>query len=98
MKSKDLYRKYAIRYRKLLLYRSLVMEVRKIILIVLLSIFYIFFITLYWLDLQNINIDVYFNSFIKFFIVMSVLYYFKIDLLFSNKLALVICRIRFGNL
>jgi hypothetical protein len=95
MKSKDLYRKYAIRYRRLLFYRNLVIKLRKIILIVLLTIFSIFFLVLYCLDLQNINIDIYFNLFIKFFIVMGIIYYFKIDHFFANKLALVVCNIRF---
>lgn len=95
MKSKDLYRKYAIRYRRLLFYRNLAIKLRKIILIVLLTIFSIFFLVLYCLDLQNINIDIYFNLFIKFFIVMGIIYYFKIDHFFANKLALVVCNIRF---
>lgn len=95
MKSKDLYRKYAIRYRRLLFYRNLVIKLRKIILIVLLTIFSIFFLVLYCLDLQNIDIDIYFNLFIKFFIVMGIIYYFKIDHFFANKLALVVCNIRF---
>lgn len=95
MKSKDLYRKYATRYRRLLFYRNLVIKLRKIILIVLLTIFSIFFLVLYCLDLQNINIDIYFNLFIKFFIVMGIIYYFKIDHFFANKLALVVCNIRF---
>ena len=87
MKSKDLYRKYAIRYRRLLFYRNLAIKLRKIILIVLLTIFSIFFLVLYCLDLQNINIDIYFNLFIKFFIVMGIIYYFKIDHFFAKKIS-----------
>jgi hypothetical protein len=88
MKSQDLYRKnYAIKYRKLLPYRNLVIKIRKIISMLLLNIFYIFSLTLYYLESQKINIDKYFNLFIIFFIIIGLIFFFKMDHFFAKKLA-----------
>ena len=85
MKSQDLYRKkYAIKYRKLLPYRNLVIKIRKIISMLLLN---IFSLTLYYLESQKINIDKYFNLFIIFFIMIGLIFFFKMDHFFAKKLA-----------
>ena len=85
MKFQDLYiKKYAIRYRRLLSCRSLAIKIRKILLS---NILFIFCLVLYCLDSQKTNIDIYFNLFVSFFIVIGIIYFFKMDHFFANKLA-----------